>query len=430
MVANVYPSRQAERVIFSELFRNPADVARNGGTLVGAPVIKNGAVLGGVADSVTHAIGATDLSVREISFECRFIPDSAYTEDANRYLYDTSSGSRYLALKLNNAGSNALQINLGNTVITQIASAVYGAYWLAGKENILIVSSDGATTNAWLNGTQIATAVAVAWTVAYPSLVSIGANFGAGSPFAGTIRSLTIRATLMTQADVDAIQTARLWTYPNRASVWLDMAEATERGGLKQTLDKSPNGHVCLLGDGSTAASIPSFENPGFGCDGVDNHMELPDASFLYEDEITLGFAIRPNYGPGSSGAHVFLFDDGLGTLKYSVFKASGGGLALYLGGALSTVSEAALTPYWVVDGLNVLLVAINGTDRVVMLNGHIVAETVTAYAKSAVPSAKLWERNNGSANHDGGADGFCFWPEKLSPLQMIDATISRGVNV
>ncbi|KKN87427.1 hypothetical protein LCGC14_0258820 [marine sediment metagenome] len=274
MVANVYPSRAAERTIFLERFRNPADVARNGGTLVGNPTFLSGGGvrLDGAADAATFAIGATELAVPEISFDCRFTPGFAVDDSANHYLYDSSASNRYAVVK---DILNQLNITLGDLSVQAILLGDYQAYWLTNEENRLIVSSNGTLTNVWLNGTQILTNDSTAWTVKYPTVLTVGSRYSGIQFFEGAMHSLAIRARLLTQADVDAIESGRLWTYPNESTLYADMSTAIIDGVADRTLDRSRNGLTVLLGNG-TGTGTPAWQNPGFLFDAVNDLLTLP----------------------------------------------------------------------------------------------------------------------------------------------------------
>lgn len=201
---SVYPSRAAEKVLFREQFRNAADVARNGGTLVGAPVIKDGAILDGAADYTVHALAGL-LSGRSIlSSRLEIWPDFDYDLNDVISLFSSTS-NHYRAYKHNNAGGNVLGIVLGGTLVQEIASAVWSPSWVVGGRNTLVISSNGATTDAWLNGTQILTADPTAWTPTNPANLYLGARANGTGKVDGTIHSFDFRAGLLTQADVDLL---------------------------------------------------------------------------------------------------------------------------------------------------------------------------------------------------------------------------------
>ena len=230
----VYPSRAAEKTLFKEEFRNSYDVARNGGTLVGAPVVKDGVVLDGSTQYAIYAIPSALLAQEQISFVIEFVPDFNWDEDATRYLFRTS-GVQYSIFKNNNAANNVLRLYLGGTSISLIPSATYSPYWKQGERNIIVISGTSGVNSAWLNGTLILTD-GQTWTPGFSTTLAVGARFDGALKFAGTIKAFSAHARLPTQADVDAIESGRLWSYMNRTSVALDMKEATARAGTHSRL--------------------------------------------------------------------------------------------------------------------------------------------------------------------------------------------------
>ena len=213
MSSNVYTSRAAERVLFLERFENPAKVHRNGGILVGDPVIKDGMVCTG-SERAEMAVAASRFGSSQLSFEWKFSPDFDWNDDNISYISDASPSTRYTLLKYNSASSYSLRFYCGGTNVLSAALAPWAAYWNAGEENTVIVSCDASGSNQmYLNGTLIQSS-ATAWTPSLDlALLVLGSANGGGSNFAGTFHHLAIRATLLTQADVDAIESGRLWTY-------------------------------------------------------------------------------------------------------------------------------------------------------------------------------------------------------------------------
>jgi hypothetical protein len=257
MVANIaYQSRPAERVLLRERFENPAKVHANGWTLTGGCVPDNGLPLDGSTQYATRALAATELTRGEISIVVEFTPDDNYDVDKSFFLFDTTGGHRYLVEKLNNASANSLELYLGDTSIASINTSKYSAYWKQGERNRLIISAEDGATNAWLNGENILLNDLTSWSPAYPTTLRVGEwAGGTGYAFAGTMHGIDFREGLLTQADVDAIEDGSLFTYQNRANLWLDMKEQTRRVGTLR-------GVVQLLTDGDMeAVGVGSWNN-------------------------------------------------------------------------------------------------------------------------------------------------------------------------
>jgi hypothetical protein len=268
-----YPSRTAEAVVFRERFRNAATVHTNGGALVGSPLIKDGVYLTG-SEYITHPISTMLDGRRFLTIVFEFWPDTDYDEDALANLFSTTSDD-YRAYKDNNTASNVLGIVLGGTSIATIASATYSGSWRVGERNVLVISSDGTTTDAWLNKTQILTADATAWTPTNPATLYTGALADGSGKLEGRATELSIQSLVMVQADVDALQDGSLFRYSNSSELWADMESAIVDGSNDRTPDRSRHGRTVLLGDGA-GTGTPTFSNPGFVFDGGNDYMTLP----------------------------------------------------------------------------------------------------------------------------------------------------------
>ena len=214
----------------------------------------------------------------------------------------------------------------------------------------------------------------------------------------------------------------------------VDFDHFSIRPVLSRTLDKSPNGHVCLLGDGFTANTIPDFLNPGFGLDGANQYLSLLQASGIYNNAAQSIVAVfRPGFN-WNANINAYLYDSTNGS-RYYVLKlnnASGNVLSISMGGtAIGSIASAVYSPYWIQNGINVLaVVSVSGyTD--VRLNNHLIM-TADATAWSALDSTEIYLGSNFAVAplFSGEYLGFYTWPEKLSPLQVADFTLSRGVLV
>lgn len=225
---NVYSQRPAENTVFRERFTNPSMAHRNGAVLTGGPTIKNGVGLDGATQHVTYSVPASVFSSPEISLVLEFTPQFATDYDVNLVMYDSSVGKRYTAAKLDNGAGNTLFIILGGISIS-IPEATYSPFWLQGKKNVLVVSGTNGATNAWLNGAQVLTGAAAVWSPKDPAELYIGVSYIPSGWFLGTIHSLSIYSRLYTAADVAALDGGGLFSYRNKATVWYDLAESTER---------------------------------------------------------------------------------------------------------------------------------------------------------------------------------------------------------
>lgn len=113
-----------------------------------------------------------------------FNPDFSANDGSSHYLYDSTTGSRYLVLKIS---TNELVIFLGNTQIAAITLSTYQSYWRTHGLNVLVVSGTTGDNDVWLNGFKILDANARAWSPANPAQITIGRQDESSSYFDGTM---------------------------------------------------------------------------------------------------------------------------------------------------------------------------------------------------------------------------------------------------
>lgn len=243
----VYSARTAEKCIWREEFRNAATVHRNGGVLVGNPVVRDGITLDGATQFVTYAVPPSMLFRHTMSIVVRFTPGFDWDNGTAYYLTDATNGERVALYK---SAGNALSLYINGTVVlSSIGATEYGQYWVTGEENTVVMAIDSSGANQMYLNAHLVDTTATSYTSAKPTEFYVGANYAGLSPFLGTIHSLSILSRLLTQADVDAIQDGSLWTYPSRASVWLDFAEATARAGtIRGTTELVTDGDMEAVG--------------------------------------------------------------------------------------------------------------------------------------------------------------------------------------
>jgi hypothetical protein len=279
-------STPAERLLgctFSENFWSVGHVVRNGGSIVGTPVIDKGVILNGSTDSVVYRLQGHEFYSANISIVIEFWPDFDYDSDSQHYLFDTSSPYRYLVYKREDAGSNILGILLGNTTIASIASATYGPYWKVGERNVLVVSGTSGSTDAWLNAEQILTNNTTAWTPDAPTQLMVGARYSdSGTLFDGKITKVSVFNFLLTEHDAIRLYNDDVYEYKKHLVFDLPMGAAQHDPTNVQTLDVSGNDFHAEFGDGSTSTTFPTKENTiGYYFDSGD-HMEIASFSDTY----------------------------------------------------------------------------------------------------------------------------------------------------
>ncbi len=201
-----------------------ANITADSGSITGALTYTcAGADFDGTNDYVTYTIPSTLFSTSpEISIVMEFTPDFAYDDNAVTTLYSSTSND-YRVYKNNNAGNNVLGIVLKNTLVEEIASATYSAYWNQNARNVLVVSGTTGDTDVWLNGTQILTNDAAPWVPAGANVsLFVGSAEGGTQRFDGEIHAISIYSGLLDGTDAtnlyNSVDTSD-WTVGNSACV-------------------------------------------------------------------------------------------------------------------------------------------------------------------------------------------------------------------
>ncbi len=115
-----------------------------------------------------------------------FSPDFNWDVNAIFVLCDSSTSERYLIYKHNNASSNVISLTLGGALIVEIAGSTYSPYWKVSGSNVLVVASESANTDVFLNGVKIVDADNTAWTAKDPASIILGSTVSGVNRFDGT----------------------------------------------------------------------------------------------------------------------------------------------------------------------------------------------------------------------------------------------------
>jgi len=214
------------------------------------------------------------------------------------------------------------------------------------------------------------------------------------------------------------------------AAGYVEFDSMSVRLVLAQTLDKGRFGHVCTLGNGY-GGWPPEFIDPGYRF--VNDYIWIPHADDLFgHAEQTVALAFKPYFAP-TYDAGIWLMDSESGGLvRYAVHHddvAGGSDLEIYMGNLNLIVPLASYAPYWVTNGLNVLVISVVTGNSYVMLNGHVVLSSAGAYTPYQQIHAELgtYKGRNGYW-FLGEIYGFRVWSERLCPLAARDLTIQLGV--
>lgn len=164
----------------------------------------------GTANNYLSGTGTGVFNTANVCMLFVFEPDFNAADDNYIVLIDGDNGNRYGVHKTDDGLGNVMYILLGSTIVGNIPLATYEPYWLVGEENILVVSGTTGNNNVWLNGTQILTSGAIAWTPKNPSIIYVGASFVGTSNFDGKISSYRIWNRQCTTSEVTRYSANRL----------------------------------------------------------------------------------------------------------------------------------------------------------------------------------------------------------------------------
>jgi|TARA_R100001530_G_C4320725_1_gene155683 hypothetical protein len=182
-------------------------------TTVNAPTLSEGS--GGYMDlngstQYSSGTGTGVYNAVNTSIAYIFTPDFDADDGAYHVLSDGADGStRYGVFKQASAQSNTLLLMLGNTSIGTVSLANYQDYWNKDDKNVLVVTGTTGNNNIWLNGNQIMTANATAWSAANPATIYIGASYAGSSGFDGKIHEMKVWDRILTTAEVASISANR-----------------------------------------------------------------------------------------------------------------------------------------------------------------------------------------------------------------------------
>ena len=281
LVKHSTPAERACGLSLALGFDSAEDVARAGGTITGTPTIAHGlATLNGTTDYITYALTGNEFNSAEISIVIEFWPDFDYDNNAESALFCTDTSVEYTVYKRNNAGSNELGILLGGTLIAFVVQGTYSPYWRVGERNVLVISGTTGATNAWLNGTQILTASATAWTPSGRTSLTIGRRTNGTRYFDGKIGPIKVFKGLLDGQDALNFYNKNTYSYMESSVLHLPMrAQEHDPTGV-QTLDIA-NGNHAQFGDGSTPTTYPTkLAKRGYYFDGGD-YLNAGDTTSL-----------------------------------------------------------------------------------------------------------------------------------------------------
>ena len=427
--SNCLPADLMVGCTFAERLRTAAEVALNGGTVHGAPVFSGGGmVCDGTNDYIVYALEGHEFYSDEISFECEFWPDFETDEDVSRVITFTTRTQTYGAYKNANVLNNSLGITMGSTNLVNIAEATYSPYWKVNARNVLTVSGKSGNTNAWLNGYQIKTADATAWTKKVPTEMGLGATALGGWPFKGKVGPIKIYKSLLTARDHYNTYHNKAYGFTNDAVLYLPMTAA--RHEATRTLDVSGNNNHAVFGAGG--ATPTKGAKRGYNFDGGD-YMIAPATGIFNRPEIGIAFEFTPGFPTDENQMRALFY--ATSTAKYSFYKqsnAAGNVLYLYLGNtAIGSIAEVTYKPYWRQGERNVLAISGESGATDAWLNGGLILDADnTAWTSGNPAEFFIGCHFNLTNKFLGDIHSMMIFPHLLTPRMVADLRHNRRNSI
>lgn len=418
------PYRPASQPLWGVDLTSYAAIAKGRGTLVNKPIInEKGMNLDGVDQYAIFSL-LGQISEPEITIKMVFTPDFDTDDDNYRYLYNTTPNNEYRVLKHKNSGSNVLLVYLGGSAIVSIPEATYSPYWKTNQKNVLIVSSKSNDTDVYLNGNRIVYSDGDTWNITYPTTLALG-SLNLGGYFKGIINGFYIYRGKWTEDDVALDYNNSIFTYPNRASCWFDMATRRVNGSGHITKSKGNNRYTLELGNG-IGNNEPTFLDPGYDLNGSTQYIQSTDIVSAFAKNISeISIVIAFEHDDFQLGTTIFYIDTS--DPNYRIYKASAND-SIYptlAGISMGPVSYANWSPYAHLHDVNVLVIAAKSGNTDYYMNGHLILKGATATFTN-VTSGKFFIGANRSLGYgyiDGSVYHFSLHPEKLSSQQLRDIT-------
>jgi len=255
------------------------DLSRANAATANGPTLTNEYV---DLDGNNEAVTTTATGVYNTANTCiavKFNPDTAVADNTADYFYDSENGKRYYSVKNGNAQDNSFQIGMNNTVIAQISTSTYAPYWNVGEENIYIICGTTGDTSAWLNGNQILTNDASAWTPADPSYINIGASLSLGNGFNGKIYYMKVWDRILTSAERDIInadRTNNVQSAPRNGLVGHWNMDSSDVNGTT-IYDKSGEGNDGI--STNTPSIVNGIKKEAMSFNGISDFVEISRVS-------------------------------------------------------------------------------------------------------------------------------------------------------
>ena len=303
--------------------------------------------------------------------------------------------------------------------------ATYEAYWKQNERNVIVVTSTSGSTNMWLNGTQILTNNASAWTPKPITTLHIGSNVTPSSRFDGTIHSFKIFNKVLTAEDAQNYSDNNQFDYRNRASIDLPMGAEQHDVTNVKTLDVVGTAHA-TFGDGTTASTYPTkLTKHGYDFDGGD-YLTMPVSGIFDSTKYSIVMEFYPDF-PFDQDANMYFYD----TTDSRTYLAHilGGGMLVGFGNlVIASITGGTIAPAWKQGQRNVLILtgdSSNNLTNIWLNDTQILTDDTTAWASSDITTLTIGDRAILNLGFDGKITGFQVYPFLLSAVQREDILIN-----
>lgn len=269
---NSLPAERMRGVRFAQRFWDKAALLRDAWTLVGNPPVDQGIELNGTTQYATVPLNG-ELNNDELTIEIEFYPDFVPDENVRRYFYSTTTlAVNYRLIKFEDAISNQLRLYGGGANRVDIALATYSPHWLVGQRNLFTAAIENGNWNVWLNGAQLVTANAQAYTPTDDAHISLGRNDAGGNYFDGKITNFKIGHYLATQQEHIDTWNHATWNWRNLLTYDFEFKTGDYDPVNSRTNDARTDVLYAVLGNGAGVGE-PTQAAGYMVFDGVNDYL-------------------------------------------------------------------------------------------------------------------------------------------------------------
>lgn len=180
-----------------------------------------------------------------------------------------------------------------------------------------------------------------------------------------------------------------------------------------------------MLRDGWTSFGSPTYyKGGGVNLNGSTQYLTRPLAEELYTTALTIHYEFYPAFAT-SEDARRYLLDTysagaGRVIIRKNETPTLANSLRIYLGAGtlVSTIAEATYSPYWVVNGRNLLSISGVSGATTIWLNGVQIATSATAWTATPGITTMYLGSNNATTEKFYGRVGRLYIQHNTSTLQ------------